>query len=81
MLPQNDFLIEKDLDYQLGEFRREIASQRLMREAGIVRKSWLSCQVCRALFNFGRMLVSAGLRLERRYGPVGAHPAGSVPAG
>ena len=80
MLPQHDYLIEKELDYQLGELRREIASQRLQRAAGLRTKPWLSCQVCRVLFNFGRMLVSAGWRLERRYGPAGAYPVRPVSA-
>jgi hypothetical protein len=80
MLPQHDYLIEKELDYQLGELRREIASQRLQRAAGLRTGPWLSCQVCRVLFNFGHMLVSTGRRLERRYGPTGAYPVPTVSA-
>ena len=73
MLPQNDYLIQREvLDYTVHEMQADAAQRRLVHAAGIKRPSWLSCQVCRALMSLGRAMIAAGSRLEQRYSPTGA---------
>jgi hypothetical protein len=49
--------LQRDLD-------RVVAGSRLC-EAGLMQRSWLARQVCRALWAAGRGLVVAGQRLEQ----------------
>ena len=76
MLPLNDYVMLKD--YELNKLPAVVARaerHRLLAEAGLIRRPWLSCQVCRSLWRLGRMLVSAGLRLERRYAAAALNPS------
>jgi hypothetical protein len=71
MLPPNDFVLLED--YRLNRLPHVLSKaeeHRLLREAGLIRRPWLACQVCRSLWRLGRLLVTAGQRLERRYAPV-----------
>jgi len=83
MLPPNDYLAMKD--YELNRLPNVLAKteqHRLLVEAGLIRRPplyapsvWLTCQVCRSLWRLGRLLVTAGQRLERRYAPMAPSPA------
>jgi hypothetical protein len=76
MLPPNDFVSMQD--YQLNRLPDVLAraeQNRLLREAGLLPRPWLSCQLCRSLWRLGHLLVSAGQRLERRYAPMMPNPA------
>ena len=83
MLPPNDYLSMKD--YELNRLPNIVAKaeqHRLLVEAGLIRRPplsapsvWLSCQVCRSLWRLGRLLATAGQRLERRYAPIMPNPA------
>jgi hypothetical protein len=76
MLPLNDYILVKD--YELNELPAVVAKaeqHRLLAEAGLIRRPWLSCQVCRSLWRLGRLLVTAGQRLEQRYAPLTLKPA------
>ena len=70
MIPPNDYLTQRDLDYQLEAITKDVMERRLLRSSGIVSRNWLSCQVCRSLWRLGRLLITTGLRLERRYAPM-----------
>ena len=71
MLPQNDYLMQREyLDYQLGALADDARQRHLLASAGIVRRNWLSCQVCRSLWRLGRLMITTGLRLEQRYAPM-----------
>lgn len=77
MVPQNDLMLpplEFWLDH-LADIRAQAEQHRQLRAAGLVRRHWLTCQVCRSLWRLGRLLVAAGLRLERRYAPSVLSPA------
>ena len=77
MLPQNDYLIQRDyLDYHTEALLEDTRQRRLLHNAGIVPRNWLSCQVCRSLWRLGHLLVTAGHRLERRYANVRLSHAG-----
>jgi hypothetical protein len=68
MLPQNDFLVQHEfLDYKLQGLKVEVDQRRLLHRAGMVRRPWVTCQICRTLWQLGRLMVTAGQRLERRY--------------
>lgn len=70
MLPQNDYLLLKD--YELNRLPAIVAGaerHRLLKEAGLIRRPWLSSQLCRSLWRLGRLLVATGQRLERHYAP------------
>ena len=70
MLPPNDYLAMKDYELnRLPDVLAKAEQNRLLREAGLIRRPWLTCQVCRSLWRLGRLLVTAGQRLERRYAP------------
>ena len=76
MLPPNDYLSMKD--YELNRLPGVLAkaeTHRLLAEAGLIRRPWLTCQVCRSLWRLGRLLVTAGQRLEQRYAPMAPSPA------
>jgi hypothetical protein len=76
MLPPNDYLSMQE--YELNRLPDVIAKteqHRLLVEAGLIRRPWLTCQVCRSLWRLGRMLVTAGQRLEQRYAPMVPSPA------
>lgn len=76
MLPLNDYVWFQD--YKLNRLPKVIADaeqHRLMQEAGLLRRPWLSCQVCRSLWRLGHLLVDAGQRLEQRFAPVVLRPA------
>ena len=71
MLPLNGYTSLKD--YELNKLPVVLAKaeeHRLLREAGLIRRPWLSCQVCRSLWRLGHVLATAGQRLEQRYAPV-----------
>ena len=78
MLPPNDYLSMKD--YELNRLPNIVAkaeTHRLLVEAGLIRQPplraplvWFTCQVCRSLWRLGRVLATAGQRLERRYAPI-----------
>ncbi len=82
MLPPNDYLSMQE--YKLNRLPDVLAraeQHRLLVEAGLIRRSplsapsvWLSCQVCRSLWRLGRLMATAGQRLERRYAPMILHP-------
>lgn len=68
MFPMDEYSWRKDYELnRLPEVMALVKQHRLLREAGLVQRSWLSCHVCRTLWRLGRMLVSAGQRLEQRY--------------
>ncbi len=76
MLPPNEYEWVKH--YKLNKLPAVIAKaeqHRLLAEAGLIRRPWLTCQVCRSLWRLGRMLVTAGQRLEQRYAPPALNPA------
>jgi len=57
-------------EYELNRLPDVLAraeQNRLLREAGLMRRPWLSCQVCRSLWRLGRLLELTGQRLKRRY--------------
>lgn len=71
MFPLNDYCYYKDYELnRLPKVKEEAEKRRLLEEAGIIRRPWLSCQVCRSLWQLGHTMVKAGRRLERRYGPL-----------
>ncbi len=75
MLPPSDYTAFKD--YQLNRLPPLLAEgrqQRLLREAGVVVRPWLSCQVCRSLLALARMLVATGQWLQRHSGPAALAP-------
>ena len=77
MLPQNDYLIQRDLlDYHLYPRHcwKTLGSGVCSTTPGSSLKL-VSCQVCRSLWRLGHLLVT-GLRLERRYAPVRLSHAG-----
>jgi hypothetical protein len=68
MLPQNDYLIEREfLDYRRHDLMAEAGKLQLLRRAGMARRPWLTCQICRTLWQLGHLMVAAGRRLEQRY--------------
>jgi hypothetical protein len=70
MLPQNDYLIQRDvIDYHVDALMEDTRQRRLLHDAGLAHRTWLTCQVCRSLWQLGHLLVTTGLRLERRYAP------------
>jgi hypothetical protein len=76
MLPPNDYLAMQE--YELNRLPNVLAKteqHRLLVEAGLIRRPWLTCQVCRSLWRLGRLLVRAGQRLEQRYAPMVPSPA------
>jgi hypothetical protein len=75
MLPPNDYLSMQE--YELNRLPDVIAKaeqHRLLVEAGLIRRPWLTCQVCRSLWRLGRLLETAGQQLERRYAPMTPNP-------
>jgi hypothetical protein len=71
MLPPNDYLSMQDYELnRLPDILARAEQTRLLREAGLMRRPWLSCQMCRSLWRLGRLLATAGQRLERRYAPM-----------
>ena len=76
MLPPNDYLSMKDYELnRLPDVLARAEQNRLLREAGLMRRPWLSCQVCRSLWRLGRLLALTGQRLERRYATMLPSPA------
>jgi hypothetical protein len=76
MLPPNDYLAMKDYELnRLPDVMAKTEQHRMLVEAGLIRRPWLTCQVCRSLWRLGRLLVTAGQRLERRYAPMAPSPA------
>jgi len=76
MIPPNDYLAMKY--YELNRLPDVIAKTEqhgLLVEAGLIRRPWLTCQVCQSLWRLGRLLVTAGQRLEHRYAPMAPSPA------
>ncbi len=75
MLPLNDYLLLKDYKLnKLSAINARAEQHRILAEAGLVRRPWLSCQICRSLWRLGHAMVSAGLRLEQRYAPAALKP-------
>ena len=57
MLPLNDYLYLKDYKLnRLPEVEANAEEYRLLEEGGLVRRSWLSCQICRSLWRLGHAL-------------------------
>ena len=81
MLPLNnlnDYTFLKDYELnKLPAVLAEAEQHRLLAEAGLIRRPWLSCQVCRSLWRLGHLLETTGQRLERRYAPAELRPATS----
>ncbi len=76
MLPPNDYLSMEDYELnRLPDVLARAEQNRLLREAGLMRRPWLSCQVCRSLWRLGRLLELSGQRLERRYAAMLPGPA------
>jgi hypothetical protein len=76
MLPPNDYLSMKEYELnRLPDVLARAEQNRLLREAGLMRRPWLSCQVCRSLWRLGRLLELTGQRLERRYAAMLPSPA------
>lgn len=76
MLPPNDYLSMQEYDLnRLPDVLARAEQNRLLREAGLMRRPWLSCQVCRSLWRLGRLLELTGQRLERRYAAMLPVPA------
>jgi len=76
MFPLNDYVALKD--YQLNRepvVAKRAEEHRILAEAGLIRRPWLTCQACRALWRFGRMLIAAGRHLEQRYEHLAFQPA------
>jgi hypothetical protein len=76
MLPQDEYFLLKD--YRLNELPAVLERGRrhaLLREAGLSRRHWFSCQVCRSLWRLGHTLVTTGQWLERRYANAALNPA------
>ena len=68
MLPQNDYLIQREfLDYRVEALSSDAKQRQLLSRSGQERRPWLSCQACHALWHLGHLLVAAGQRLEKRY--------------
>ncbi len=75
MLPPSDYVAFKD--YQLNRLPAQLAAagqHRLLSEAGLVGRSWLSCQVRRSLLGLARVLVATGRWLEKHSTPVALAP-------
>ncbi len=75
-LPSEYYTSSKD--YELNKAPDAAAKaehNRLLVEAGLLRRSWISCQVCRSLWRLGHSMVTTGLRLEQRYGPPVLEPS------
>jgi hypothetical protein len=76
MLPPNDYLSMKEYELnRLPDVLARAEQNRLLREAGLMRRPWLSCQVCRSLWRLGRLLELTGQRLERHYAAMLPSPA------
>ena len=76
MLPPNDYLSMQEYELnRLPDVLARAEQNRLLREAGPMRRPWLSCQVCRSLWRLGRLLELTGQRLERRYAAMLPIPA------
>lgn len=76
MLPPNDYLVLKDYELNsLPAVSAHAEQHRLLSEAGLIRRPWLSCQVCRSLWRLGRTLMTAGQWLERHYASAALSPA------
>ena len=72
MLPQNDYLVQHELlDYNSQRLMAEAGQRQLLHRAGMARRPWLTCQICRTLWQLGRLMVTAGKRLEQRYAITG----------
>jgi hypothetical protein len=68
MWPRNEVLQPpENLTFRLERLSAESEQRRLLREAGIVPRPWLSCQICLALWRLGRAMIRTGNRLEQRY--------------
>ena len=53
MLPQNDYLIQRDvIDYHVDALMEDARQRRLLHDTGLARRTWLSCQVCRSLWHW-----------------------------
>jgi hypothetical protein len=75
MLPLNDYLSMQE--YELNRLPGVLAraeQHRLLVEADLMHRPWFSCQVCWSLWRLGRLLETAGQRLERRYAPMTPNP-------
>jgi hypothetical protein len=62
---------EQLVESHIQELLHQAATERLVREAGLSRHTWLHRQICRWLSGLGRLLVGLGQWLQR----VGLPPA------
>lgn len=65
MLHANYALAKRIADMRVEEALRWAETHRLLREAGIDQRGWLSRQACWLLGQLGHLLVALGRRLER----------------
>ncbi|UCC64837.1 MAG: hypothetical protein JSV36_07290 [Anaerolineae bacterium] len=65
LFPTNHFLIAQMVDMRLEEELRRAETRRLLHEAGIGGRGWLSRESRWLLCQIGRLLVAVGQRLER----------------
>jgi hypothetical protein len=75
MYPVDEYTLWKD--YKLNKEPAVAAAadqHRMLRDAGLIRRPWLTCQICRSLWLLGHALARAGQWLERRYAPVALQP-------
>ncbi len=71
MLPPNDYYLYQDYELnRLPKIKEDAEKRRVLEEAGLIPRPWLSCQICRSLWQLGRTMVKAGQRLEHRYRPL-----------
>ena len=68
----NYYLLEELRVQQLNDCHDKARMNRICREAGIDRRGWLNCQICRALTLLGRGLVASGRRLQQFDLPAGS---------
>ena len=76
MWPQNELMQSPEqFTCRLERVSAESEQNRMLRQAGLIRRPWLSCQACRALWRLGRLMMTAGQRLEQRYAAARLSPA------
>ena len=65
MFPQNDDLAQRIVNAHIEDRMRRLETRRLLREAGIDDRGWLSRQGSWLLRQLGRLLVALGRRLQQ----------------
>jgi hypothetical protein len=65
MLYPDPYVAKLIVEERMRDVLREAEAHRLLRQAGIGQRGWLSRQAGRLLFSLGDLLVGLGRRLER----------------